>query len=81
MALSCKRPICERYSTAITIGSALHRPACFLGGTKIKIVNAMGGKERLDAKTGGKWRIFGKTGSGFSHIRERHEATFLGAEC
>ncbi len=52
-----------------------------LGGTKKKIVKAMGGKELLDAKTGGKWRIFGKTGSGFSYIRKRHEAAFLGAVC
>ena len=52
-----------------------------LGGTKTKIVKAMGGKELLDAKTGGKWRIFGKTGSGFSYIRKRHEAAFLGAVC
>ena len=52
-----------------------------LGGTKIKIVEAMGGKELLDAKTGGRWRVFGKTGSGFSYIRKRHEAAFLGAAC
>ena len=52
-----------------------------LGGTKKTIVKAMGGKQLLDAKTGGKWRIFGKTGSGFSYIRKRHEAAFLGAAC
>ncbi len=53
-----------------------------LGATQHdEVVNAFGGKNRLDSFTKGKWRLFGKTGSGFSDERGRDEAAFGGFLC
>lgn len=52
-----------------------------LGGSEPELVEAIGGKRRLDQKTGGQWRLFGLGDSSFSERRQRYEASYLGAAC